>query len=391
MAKNVSLTGNDAVGTALKQINPDVAAVFPITPQTELMHKFAAFVANGEVDTHLITVESEHSAMSATIGAAAAGARSITATSSAGLAYMWEMLYIAASLRLPIVMPLVNRALSGPINIHCDHSDVMGMRDAGWIIIFAENTQEAYDNTVQAFRIAEHKNVLLPIAVCFDGFIISHTQEILQMLDDAEVKKFVGEYQPAYSLLDTDHPVTVGPLALPDYYFECKRQQIEGMKNAMSVIEEIGVEYGKLSGRAYGHFETYKLEDAETVLVGAGSTMGTARMAVDSLRAKGKKVGLLKIRTFRPFPADAIRKALGNAKTIGVLDRAVSFGMEGGPIFSEIRSVLFGKKINLKSYIYGLGGRDIFPHQIEDVFAEMERVTKDGNAGTTENYIGLRE
>lgn len=391
MSRRDSMTGNDAVGTALKQVNPDVAAVFPITPQTELMHKFASFVANGEVVTNLVTVESEHSAMSATIGASAAGARAITATSSAGLALMWEMLYIAASLRLPIVMPLVNRALSGPINIHCDHSDAMGMRDSGWIQIFGENTQESYDNTIQAFRIAEHPSVKLPVAVNFDGFIISHTQEILEMLEDSEVKKFVGPYKPTNALLDTDHPVTVGPLCLPDYYFEVKRQQHDAMKNALGVIEEVGKEYGKLSGRSYGHTIKYKLDDADTVLVGVGSTMGTASAAVDEMRAQGKKVGLLKIRTFRPFPAEEVRKALSGKKVIGVLDRAMSFGMEGGPIFSEIRSVLYGEKMPVKSFVYGLGGRDIFQHDVVGAFKKLEAISKEGVTGDPTSFIGLRE
>jgi len=387
----IALTGNEAVALALKQINPDVAAVYPITPQTELMHAFAAYVADGEVDTELVTVESEHSAMSATIGAAAAGARAITATSSQGLALMWEMLYIAASYRLPIVTPVVNRALSGPINIHCDHSDTMGARDSGWIQIFSEDSQEAYDNTIMAFRIAEHKDILTPAMVTLDGFIISHTLEALNVLDAAAVKKFVGEYQPAYNLLDTDHPFTVGPLHLPDFYFETKRAQNEAMGRVIPVVLSVAEEYARLSGRKYGLFENYRLDDADAAIVVLGSAAGTAKVAVDRLRQQGKKVGLMKLRLFRPFPGDEIAAALAKIPSVAVLDRSISFGLKGGPVFNEVRSACYGKNTRLASYIYGLGGRDVTVEHIESVFRDLMKANETGKVANTCNYLGVRE
>jgi len=387
----VGLTGNEAAAEALRQVNPDAAAVFPITPQTELMHKFAEFVANGKVKTELVPVESEHSAMSACVGASAAGARVFTATSANGLALMWEIVYIAASTRLPIVMPVVNRALSGPINIHCDHSDTMGCRDSGWIQLYSENAQEVYDNIIQAFRISENKSVLLPTMITLDGFILSHTMETLEILEDKQVQKFVGTYQPDYPLLDTDHPVTYGPLDLPDYYFEHKRQQVEAMKNAPDVIIEVGKEYKSLSGHPYGFFEKHHLDDADYVVVCMGSTAGTAKAAVDELREKGFKAGLLKLRVFRPFPGYEIVEAISNAKAIAVLDRSISFGLEGGPLFNEVRSFCY-KNVDLPiaSYIYGLGGRDINVEQITDVYEDLKRIVSTGEMVPVQ-YIGLRE
>lgn len=392
MGQRVALTGNDTVGTAMKQIAPDVVAAFPITPQTELMHKFAEFVADGAVDTELILVESEHSAMSATVGASAAGARAMTATSANGFALMWEIVYITASLRLPIVMPVVNRALSGPINIHCDHSDTMGGRDSGWIQLFSENSQEAYDNTIQAVRISEHPDVLLPTMVTFDGFIISHTMEVLEILDDEQVRKFVGEYHPKHMLLDTEHPVTFGPLDLQDFYFEHKRQQVEAMKNAYKVIADIAEEYAKLSGRKYGFVESYRLDDAEVVVVALGSTAGTAKEAVDHLRDKGVKAGLLKIRVFRPFPYADVLAALKGKKAVAVLDRSDSFGAFGGPVFTEIRSALFGQcNLPVVDYIYGLGGRNISIEEIEGVLKETLEYAAGKPVQDYVKYLGVRE
>ena len=389
MMKRVALTGNDAVAESFKQVNPDVAAVFPITPQTELMHKFSQYVSDGVVDTELINVESEHSAMSAAVGAAAAGARTISATSANGMALMWEMLYIAASNRMPIVMPLVNRALSGPINIHNDHSDSMGARDSGWIQIFCENSQEAYDNTIQAFRIAEHKDIMLPIMVCLDGFILSHTMETLDIFeDDQKVKDFVGEYNPEHYLLDTEHPFTVGPLDLQDFYFEHKRQQVEAMRNVKDVLLAVGKEYGELSGREYGLFDTYKADDAELMLVILGSTAGTAKVAIDEMRAAGKKVGLLSLRMFRPFPGEEIIEVLNGAKKVAVLDKACSFGLEGGPLFHEIRSFAYGQDFLMKSFIYGLGGRDINVQHIIDITNELEQYSAGDDIVT---FFGVRE
>jgi len=392
VGRRLILTGNDAAAEAMRQIDPDVVAAFPITPQTELMHKFAEHVADGEVKAEFVLVESEHSAMSATVGAAAAGARSMTATSANGLALMWEIVYIAASYRLPIVMPVVNRALSGPINIHCDHSDTMGCRDTGWIQLYSENAQEVYDNVLQAIRIAEHPDVLLPVMVTFDGFIISHTAEVLEGLEDAPVRKWVGEYAPKYTLLDTDSPVTFGPLDLQDYYFEHKRQEMGAMWDAPKVIKEIGNEYGKLSGRSYDLLETYMLDDAEFVIVALGSTCGTTKAVIDGLRAEGKKAGLLKIRCFRPFPEAAIAESLKNAKAIAVLDRSVSFGAPGGPVHKEIRAALYGcgVDIGVVNYIYGLGGRDISMDHIREAFSDLETIAVEGTPSDNIRMLGLR-
>jgi pyruvate ferredoxin oxidoreductase alpha subunit len=392
LARRLILTGNDAGAEAMRQIDPDVVAAFPITPQTELMHKFAEHVADGDVKAELVLVESEHSAMSATVGASAAGARAMTATSANGLALMWEIVYIAASYRLPIVMPVINRALSGPINIHCDHSDTMGCRDSGWIQLYSENAQEVYDNILQAIRIAEHPDVLLPVMVTFDGFIISHTAEVLEALEDAEVRSWVGEYRPKYSLLNIDEPLTFGPLDLQDYYFEHKRQEVEGMRQAPAVISEVGKLYGELSGRPYGLFEAYELDDAELVVIALGSTCGTAKAVVDDLRAEGTLAGLLKIRAFRPFPEVEIARALSSAKGIAVLDRSISFGAPGGPVHKEIKAALYGSGLSagIVNYIYGLGGRDISTEQIRSVFDDLRTVATGGTPSDNVRFVGLR-
>ena len=296
----VARTGNEAMAEAMRQINPDVVAAYPITPATEVVQIFAGYVADGLVSTEFVPVESEHSAMSACIGSAAAGGRTMTGTSSQGLALMAEMLFIAAGLRLPIVMADVNRALSSPINIHCDHSDTMMVRDAGWIQIFSENCQEAYDNMLQAVRIAEKAK--LPTMVTTDGFIISHGMERLEILPDADAKKFVGEYKPDNYLLNLEKPITVGALDLTDYYFEHKRQQIEAIKAAKQIILDVAKEFATKFGRSYGFFEEYQMSDAEFVLIALGSTAGTTKVVVDGLRKKGVKAGLIKPRVFRPFP-----------------------------------------------------------------------------------------
>ncbi len=393
MGKIVALTGNDAAGTAMVQIKPDVVAAFPITPQTELMHKFADAVADGEVDTEFVLVESEHSAMSAAVGAAAAGARVMTATSANGFALMWEIVYIAASNRLPIVMTLVNRALSAPINIHCDHSDSMGGRDAGWIQIHSENSQEVYDNLIQGVKIAENKDVLLPVMVTSDGFILSHTLERMEILDEEDVHRFVGEYKPAHTLLDVDHPVTFGPLDLPDYYFEHKRQQVLAMEEARRVILEVGKEFEKLSGRGYGFLEEYQMEGAERAIVALGSTAGTVKQVVDALRERGERVGLIKLRVFRPFPKEELLEALREVKVVAIFDRSHSFGSFGGPLFTEVRSVLYGSDISVEvlNYIYGLGGRNISLEEIEGVFSDLQGVIERGGVKERINYLGVRE
>lgn len=396
--ERIALTGNEAASLAMKQINPDVCAAYPITPATEVMQIFAQYVADGQCKTELVTVESEHSAMSATIGAAAAGARSMTATSSQGLALMWEMLYIASGLRLPIVMPMVNRALSAPINIHCDHSDSMGARDAGWIHIFCENAQEVYDSTIQAIRISEHADVLLPSMVNYDGFIISHAMEPVDTYTDEEVQKFIGPYKPTYQLLDVDNPITVGAIDLTDYYFEHKRSQVEPTFHACKIIEEIGAEFGKQFGRKYGLFEEYKLDDAEIAIVVLGSTAGTAKVVIDELRAKGVKAGMLKLRIFRPFPHKQIADALSNVKAVAVLDRSEGMAAMGGPVFAEVRSALYDydKRPITVDYVYGLGGRDITLDHIRSVYGDLQRFAAEGKPTVDSisdlvTYLGVRE
>ncbi|MGN0293048.1 MAG: pyruvate ferredoxin oxidoreductase [Lachnospiraceae bacterium] len=392
MARRDRLSGNEAVAEALRQINPDVMPAFPITPSTEIPQYFSKFVANGQVDTEFIPVESEHSAMSAAIGAEAAGARTLSATSSCGMALMWEELYIAASNRLPIALALVNRALSGPININCDHSDSMGARDAGWIQIYAENNQEAYDNMVQAFRIAEHKDVRLPIMICQDGFITSHAVENIILMEDEEVKNFVGEYHPEHYMLNPQETMAVGPYSVTNFYMEAKRAQAEGLHNAKRVIKEVADEFAQITGRQYGWFEEYQMEDAEYAMVLIGSAAGTAKDAVDRLRAEGKKVGLIKIRMFRPFPAEEIAQALKNVKAVALMDRTESYNDHGGPIGAEVMAALFRAKINCEAvnYVYGLGGRDVRVEHIEEVFAELEKVAAEGTDNAY-RYMGLRE
>ena len=395
MSKFEALTGNEAVATAMRQINPDVVAAYPITPQTSTVQTFADFVADGLVDTEFVTVESEHSAMSACVGASAAGARVMTATSANGLALMWEIVYIAASNRCPIVMSLVNRALSAPINIHCDHSDVMGMRDAGWIIMFSENGQEAYDNMVQAVRIGEHPDVLLPVAVCQDGFITSHGMERVEIYDDADVREFVGQFRPQWPLLDLEHPKTFGPLDFYDYYYEHKRQQVQAMENAQQVILDVAQEFSHKFGPQYGLFEPYKLEDAEVAVVVTNSTAGTAKFVVDALRAEGVKAGLLKLRLFRPFPAKEIAEALGHLKAVAVMDRAISFGAmdNAGPLYLEILAALaaHGVQVPVADYVFGLGGRDILPGEIERVYRDALKNGETGQVEQRVTYLSVRE
>ena len=387
------LSGNEAAATAMKQINPDVVAAFPITPSTEIPQYFSTFVANGAVDTEFVAVESEHSAMSACIGAEAAGSRAMTATSANGLSLMWEMIYIASSLRLPIVMSLVNRAVSGPLNIHCDHSDAMGVRDAGWIMLFSENNQEAYDNLLMAHRIAEHKNVMLPLMVCQDGFITSHSIENINLEEDSEVKNFVGTYKPEHYLLNKKEPIAIGPLDLQAYLFEHKAQQAEAMKNAKEVILQVSKEFEQWTGRKYGLFEEYKLEDAEIAIVCMNSTAGTTKFVVDKLREKGIKAGLLKIRVFRPFPAEEIAKALSHVKAVAVLDKSDSLNAAGGALFQDVTSGMYVNKctVPVVNYIYGIGGRDTKSDDIELVFKDLEEIAKSGNIDNPYRYLGLRK
>lgn len=387
------LNGNQTIAEAARQIDPDVVAAYPITPSTAIVETIAQFKADGLIKGEFVCPESEHSAMSVCIGAAAAGGRVMTATSSQGLALMWEMLYIAAGLRLPIVAAIVNRALSAPINIHGDHSDTMGARDSGWIQIYSENCQEAYDNFIQAFRIAEHPDVRTPVLVGFDGFIISHSTEIVQVEDDEEVRRFVGEYLPIYPLLDTSRRFTVGSIDFTDYYFEHKRSQIEGIENSPRVIEQVGQEFGQKFGRYYGFFEPYRLDDAELAIVVMSSAAGTCKDAIDELRDEGLKIGLLKPRVFRPFPYEKIAEALKDKLAVAVLDRSSSPGAFGAPLFTEIRSALYDyeKRPKIINYIYGLGGRDIKIEHFKEVAQNLVRIATTGKIKSYVGYLNLRE
>lgn len=384
-------TGADAVGEAMRQINPDVVAAYPITPQTEIMHQFAKYVADGDVDTELVCVESEHSAMSACVGACASGARTMTATAACGLALMWEILYIASANRLPIVMNVVNRALSSPINIHNDHSDSMGARDTGWIQIYSETGQEAYENTIMAMKIAEHPEVLLPVMVCQDGFITSHATEAVELLDDNTVRNFIGNRKGHHSLLDIKNPVTSGALDLYDYYFEHKRQEIEALEKSKRIIKEVFDEFSRITGKKYDYVETYKLEDAELAVVVMSSSAGTIKEAIDKLRLQGKKVGLLKPVVFRPFVQDAYTEPLKNCKVIAVLDKCASFGAFGGPLFNELRSAFYHReeRPTIINYIFGLGGREFDMEQAYKVFNELEDIKKNCTLDMI-RFLGVR-
>ena len=387
------LSGNEASAIAMKQINPDVVAAFPITPSTEIPQYFSTFVSNGDVDTEFVAVESEHSAMSACIGAEAAGGRAMTATSANGLSLMWEMIYVASSLRLPIVMSLVNRAVSGPLNIHNDHSDAMGIRDSGWIMLFSENNQEAYDNLIMAHRIAEHKDVRLPLAVCQDGFITSHSIENIELIEDEKVKEFVGTYKPEHYLLNRKEPIAIGPLDLQSYLFEHKYQQAEAMRAAKKIIADVSADFEKLTGRKYSFFEEYRLDDAEIAIVCMNSTAGTTKVVVDELREQGVKAGLLKVRVFRPFPAEEIAKALSHVKAVAVLDKSDSLNAAGGALFEDVTSGMYVNNVHVPTvnYVYGIGGRDTTAKDIHGVYSDLQEIVKSGKVDNPYRYFGLRK
>jgi pyruvate ferredoxin oxidoreductase alpha subunit len=394
MAYMKVLSGNSAIAEAVKQVHPDVVVGYPITPSTSILENIASFVADGQMDIELINAESDHSAISACIGAAAAGGRVFSATASQGLALMHEILFIASSLRLPIVTAVTNRALSAPINIHADHSDAMAQRDSGWIQIFSENAQEAYDNVIQAFKIADHPEVKTPVMVGLDGFITSHTMTNVLMEKTAEISDFVGKCCPAYSLLDTDNPVTVGSLDTSDYYFEQKIHQTRGIENARKIIKEVGKEFGDRFGRYHGYFEPYKLDDADYAFVLMSSSAGAAKELVDELRSKDEKVGLLKLRVFRPFPYRELQEALSHVKAVAVLDRVLTPGTFGGPLFCEIRSALYDleKKPYVFPYIYGLGGRDISVSHFRELFKELEEKSREKVGINAEvGFINLKD
>jgi pyruvate ferredoxin oxidoreductase alpha subunit len=387
------LSGNEAVAYAMMQINPDVMGAFPITPSTEIPEYFAQYVANGEVDTEYVTVESEHSSMSVCVAAQAAGARSICATSSCGLALMYEILYIAASCRLPITLACVNRALSGPININNDHSDSMGARDSGWIQIYSENNQEAYDNFIMAMPIGEAPGVRLPVMVCMDGFITSHAVENMDLLETDAVRQFIGEYNPEHYLLKKENPLAIGPYDISPYYMEHKVLEAYAMKAAKARILEVAAEFAKISGRHYGLFEEYQMEDAELALVLIGSSAGTAKAAIDQLRAEGVKAGLIKIRVFRPFPAEELAQALAKTKAVAVMDKSEGFSANGGPLFAETRSALYDLKQRpyLIDIVYGLGGRDLKTEDVEQVFGRLAGIAASGETGPVYSHLGQRQ
>jgi len=399
------LNGDEAVALAVKQCDVDVVAAYPITPQTIIVEKFSEYVANGEVETEYVCTESEHSAMAACLAASATGARAFTASASAGLALMHEMLFVTSGCRAPVVMAIANRALSAPLNIHGDHSDAMAERDSGWIQIYCENAQEVYDSVIQAFRIAEHLDVQLPVMVGLDGFTLSHTLENVKTLSDEDVKRFVGTRQFPVVLthegktvpykLDPQSPMTMGPIALPNYYFEFKRQQEEAMRNALKVIPELNDEYAEMSGRRYGDglLEQYALKDAEVAIVCVGSTAGTVKTVVDELRAEGVKAGLLRIRTYRPFPAEAIVNALGKVKAVAVMERSMSFGGRGGAVFHEVRHALYDVAARplVVNYIHGLGGRDTNPTQVRRVYDDLQKIIRANRVDGLVRFIGLRE
>ena len=401
----IALNGDEAVAYAVKQCDVDVVAAYPITPQTIIVERFSEYVHNGEVDTEFVCTESEHSALTCCLTAAAVGARTFTATASAGLALMHEMLYVTSGCRAPVVMAVANRALSAPINIHCDHSDSMVERDSGWIQIYAENSQEAYDSIIQAFRIAEHQEILLPTLVGLDGFFLSHTLENVGVLPDEVVRNFVGQRRfPLVKShegklvpfkLDPENPITIGPLDLHDYYFEHKRQQEETMRKASEIIRKVHEEYAEISGRRYGNglVESYRLEDAELVTVCLGSTAGTVKTVVDQLRVNGVKAGLLRIRVFRPLPVQDIIEALQNVKAVAVMDRSCSFGGHGGPVFHEIRHVLYDLNVrpHVVNYVYGLGGRDMSQDLVQNIYQDLARILETGRIEHSVQFIGLRE
>jgi len=397
----MGLNGDEAVAYATKQVNPDVVAAYPITPQTIIVEQFSEYVADGEVDTEFVAVESEHSAMSCSVGASAAGARAFTATAANGLALMWEIVYIASSLRLPIVMALANRALSGPINIHNDHSDGMGARDSGWIQIYCENAQEVYDASIQAWRIAEHLKVQLPVMVCLDGFTLSHTMENVMTMPDEVVKDFVGE-RPFIEVeghlgkgelrLNPDMPLTMGPLDLQDFYFEHKMHQVEALNDALEYVKEIDDEWAELSGRKYDYVEPYLMEDAEVALIGMGSMVGTVRHVVDELRSEGVKAGMIKLRLFRPFPAEQIKEAVRNVPVLGVLEKCISFGAPASPLMEEIMTAYYHdrEKPKMANYVVGLGGRDVSPDMIREAYSSLLKIKETGKVEKIMSYIGVR-
>jgi pyruvate ferredoxin oxidoreductase alpha subunit len=397
----LGLNGDEAVAYAQKQVNPDVVAAYPITPQTIIVERFSEYVADRLVDTEFVAVESEHSALSTSVGASAAGARAFTATAANGLALMWEILYIASSLRLPIVMAVANRALSGPINIHNDHSDSMGARDSGWIQIYCENAQEVYDASIEAWRIAEHKDIQLPVMVCLDGFTLSHTMENVMTLPDDVVRDFVGEREfirvrghmgEGELRLNPDMPMTMGPLDLQDFYYEHKMHQVWALEEAHKYIRDVDEEWARVSRRRYEYLDPYMMEDAEVAVIGLGSAMGTVRYMVDQLRSEGVKAGMIKMRLFRPFPVKELKEAIGDVPVLGVMEKCISFGAPASPLMEEIMTAYYHdeKKPLMANYVHGLGGRDTSLDMVREVYDDLLKIKREGKVTEIMNYIGVR-
>ena len=380
MSKRVGMEVSIAMAEAAGLADVDVVAAYPITPQTHIVEHLSEMVAEGHLDAEFVPVESEHSAMSVCVGSCAAGARTLTSTASQGLALMNEVVYLASSLRLPIVMIVANRSLSGPLSIWNDHSDVMSVRDTGWIQIFMENGQEAYDHVLYAFKVAEDPNVMFPVMIHIDGFILSHMIEPIEPISKEIAKKYLPVYQPADAhRLNTDKPVTMGAFAMPELFSEAKKNQDEALKATMPAILKGWEDWAKLTGRKYQPIETYKTEGAETMIIAMGSMSETASEAVDIMRADGKAVGLVKIRLWRPFPFDLFRKAVAGAKTLMVFDRCVSFGGQGGPFSSEVRAAMYGEAVRPRvvNFIGGLAGRDVSPQDFVKMTEEALKKTGD--------------
>jgi len=392
--KRIGVKGNFAVAMAVKDVDVDVAAIYPITPQVQIAEKITEYVANGELDAEVVPVEGEHSAMSVVVAAAATGARVFTATASQGLEYMHEMLYIASGLRQPVVMALTTRALSAPINIWNDYADLFGMRDTGWITIVSENVQEAYDNVVQAYRIAEHPDVLLPVVVALDGYILSHTVEPLEPLGREEALRFAPKRPRGYRpVLDPDRPMSFGIVGVPAWYHEIKYQQVVAMRESRRVIEETGREFGRLYGRSYGFIEEYRMDDAKIALVSLGATASLVKAAVDRLRREGIKAGMVKIRVLRPFPREELVKALEGVDAWGTLNRAITYGGAfEDPLYLEVAASLAAEGIvkPSASFIHGMGGRDIFVKEVMEMYGKLLEHAKAGRSAKRTYFWGVK-
>jgi pyruvate ferredoxin oxidoreductase alpha subunit len=389
MGKRIGMEVSIAAAEAVKQANVDVISAYPITPQTHIVEHLAELVANGEFDAEFFCVESEHSALSVCVGAAATGARTFTCTSSQGLALMSEITYIASGLRLPMLMIISNRTISAPLSIWNDHSDTMSIRDCGWIQFFVENGQEVYDHVFVSYRLAEDRNVLFPVINNMDGFILSHVIEPIEMIEQEKIDQFLPPYEPLYRL-HPDHPVTMGAFALPSIFAEAKKAQEEALRSSMPQILETWKAFGDMTGRYYHPVETYKAEDADTLLVTMGSCGETASVAVDKMRKEGRSVGLVKIRLWRPFPFDDLKKATLHAKQLVVIDRAISVGA-CGPVASEVKAALYGndQRPSVYNFVAGISGRDVTPSDFVKMVDKAEIEIDEGNKEGFEIY-GVR-